>query len=120
MRTKVRKLLFYKDYFEEFFVRQREKAQEKILWTLEVIEELEHVPETYMKHIKGTRGLFEIRVQQGNDIFRIFCFFDDKSIIVITTGFQKKSRRLPEKEIVRALKIMEEYFNEKKEYHNNI
>jgi phage-related protein len=113
MRRKVRTLLFYKDYFEEFFVRQRVKVKEKILWTLEVIEELDHVPETYLKHITGTTGLYEIRVQQGNDIFRIFSFFDNEKLIVITTGFQKKTDRLPDKEIRRAIKIMEEYYDEK-------
>ena len=36
-----------------------------------MIEELQRVPETYLKHLENTDGLFEIRVQQGSDIFRI-------------------------------------------------
>jgi hypothetical protein len=59
---KKRTLLFYKHYFEAFFVRQRKKVQEKIVWTLTLIEELEKVPETYLKHIENTNGLYEIRV----------------------------------------------------------
>jgi len=66
--------LFYKKYFEEFFVKQRDKVKDKIIWTFDLIEELERVPETYLKHIESTEGLFEIRVQQGSDIYRIFCF----------------------------------------------
>ena len=74
---KQRTILFYKDYFEEFFEKQRDKVKNKIIWTLQLIEALERIPETYLKHIENTDGLFEIRVQQGRDIFRIFCFFDE-------------------------------------------
>lgn len=72
---KIRVVTFYKDYFTEFFIKQREKVQDKITWTLDLIEQLEKVPETYLKHIENTEGLYEIRVKQGSDIFRIFCFF---------------------------------------------
>jgi phage-related protein len=98
-KQKYRKILFYKDYFEEFFTKQRNKVKEKIIWTLELIEDLPRVPETYLKHLENTEGLYEIRVQQGSDIFRIFCFFDQGQIVVITTGFQKKSQKTPNKEI---------------------
>ena len=79
-----------------------------------MIEELHRVPETYLKHIENTNGLFEIRVQQGNDIFRIFCFFDQGQLVVLANGFQKKTQKTPKKEIEKALKIKEEYENEKK------
>lgn len=113
-KQKYRKILFYKDYFEEFFTKQRNKVKEKIIWTLELIEDLPRVPETYLKHLENTEGLYEIRVQQGSDIFRIFCFFDQGQIVVITTGFQKKSQKTPNKEIEKALKIKYEYEKEKK------
>ena len=106
-------IIFYKDYFEEFFVKQREKVKDKIIWTLELIEELERVPETYLKHLENTDGLYEIRVQQGSDIFRIFCFFDQGQLIILTNGFQKKTQKTPKKEIEKALKIKTEYENEK-------
>lgn len=69
--VKKRKVLFYKNYFEQFFVKQRDKVKDKIIWTLQLIEELDRIPETYLKHLEHTDGLFEIRVQQGSDIFRI-------------------------------------------------
>jgi hypothetical protein len=79
MKVKYRKVVFYKTYFEEFFLKQRDKVKDKIIWTFELIEDLERIPETYMKHLENTDGLFEIRVQQGSDTFRIFCFFDQGS-----------------------------------------
>ena len=79
-----------------------------------MIEDLQRVPETYLKHLENTEGLFEIRVQQGSDIFRIFCFFDQGQLVVLANGFQKKTQKTPKKEIEKALKIKEEYENEKK------
>ncbi len=111
---KIRTVTFYKDYFVEFFVKQREKVQDKITWTLELIELLEKIPETYLKHLENTDGLYEIRVKQGSDIFRIFCFFDKGKLIVLTNGFQKKEQKIPKKEIEKALKIKKEYENENK------
>ncbi|MEN9370894.1 MAG: hypothetical protein RI952_1759, partial [Bacteroidota bacterium] len=96
---KYRTVVFYKNYFQDFFSNQREKVKAKIIWTIELVEELQRVPETYLKHIENTDGLYEIRVQSGSDIFRIFCFFDDGKLIVITNGFQKKSQKTPKKEI---------------------
>lgn len=75
---------------------------------------MRHVPETYLKHLEGTSGLFEIRVQSGNDIFRIFCFFDEGKLIILTNGFQKKTQKTPKQEIEKALKIKQQYHEEKR------
>ena len=112
-KQKIRTTVFYKYYFEEFFIKQRDKVKDKIIWTLELIQELERVPETYLKHIENTDGLYEIRVQQGSDIFRIFCFFDQGQLIILANGFQKKTQKTPNKEIEKAIKIKNEYESEK-------
>lgn len=85
-------------------MKQRDKVKDKIIWTLELIEELQRVPETYLKHMENTDGLFEIRVQQGSDIFRIFCFFDQGNLVVLANGFQKKTQKTPKQKIERALR----------------
>jgi len=113
-KHKHRTIIFYKDYFQEFFEKQRDKVKDKIIWTLNLIEDLQRVPESYLKHIENTDGLFEIRVQQGSDIFRIFCFFDQGQLVVLTNGFQKKTQKTPKQEIDKALKIKQDYENEKK------
>nr|NQU91397.1 type II toxin-antitoxin system RelE/ParE family toxin [Bacteroidota bacterium] len=109
-----RTIIFYKDYFEDFFVKQRDKVKDKIIWTFDLIEELQRVPETYLKNIEDSEGLYEIRVQQGGDIFRIFCFFDQGQLVVLANGYQKKSKKIPKREIKKAQKIKEDYENEKK------
>jgi len=111
---KYRTIITYKNYFEEFLTNQRQKVKEKIVWTFLLIEELYKIPETYLKHLEGTDGLYEIRIQLGSDIFRIFCFFDEGKLVVLANGFQKKTQKTPKQEIAKALKIMEEYYEDKK------
>jgi len=111
---KQRTIIFYKSYFDDFFIEQKQKVKDKIIWTFDLIEELQRVPETYLKHVENTDGLFEIRIQQGSDIFRIFCFFDHGQLVVLANGFQKKTQKTPKMEIEKALKIKEEYESEKK------
>jgi phage-related protein len=114
IKQRYRTIFFFKTYFEDFFIKQSGKVKNKIIWTFELIEELQRVPETYLKHIENARDLYEIRVQSGNDIFRIFCFFDEGKLVVIVNGFQKKSQKTPNQEIEKALKIKKEYEREKK------
>lgn len=110
---KVRTIIFYENYFTEFFLKQKQKVKDKIVWTLDLIEIIEKVPETYLKHIEGTEKLFEIRVQSGSDIFRIFCFFDQGNLVVLANGFQKKTQKTPKQEIAKALNIRLEYYESK-------
>ena len=110
---KYREVVTYKDYFDDFFKKQSRKVQDKIIKILDILETVERVPITYLKYIEGTNGLFEVRVQLGSDIFRIFCCFDGNRLVVLSSGFQKKTQKTPTKEIERALRIMDEYYNEK-------
>jgi len=110
---KFRKAFFYKNYFEIFFILQNNRVKEKILWTIRLIEDVEVVPSIYLKSISGTNGIYEIRIQTGSDIFRIFCFFDKAHIIVIGHGFQKKTQKTPKNEIIKAIQIKLDYENEK-------
>ncbi len=114
MSEKFRIVVLYKNYFADFFAGQRQKVKDKIVWTLRLIEELPRVPETYLKRLEEADGLFEIRIKQGSDIFRIFCFFDAGKLIILINGFQKKTQKTPKQEIEKALKIKKEYYDEKK------
>ena len=106
---KIRTVFLYKEYFSDFFEKQKQKVKDKILWTFKIIETLNQVPQDYLKHMEGTDGLYEIRIQQGSDIFRIFCFFDEGKLVVLANGFQKKTQKTPKSEIEKALKIKKEY-----------
>jgi len=109
---KIRTVFLYKDYFSDFYDRQTFKVRNKIIWTFKLIESIQKVPEEYLKHLEGTDGLYEIRVQHGRNIYRIFCFFDEGKLIVLVNAFQKKSQKTPKSEIEKALKIKREYETE--------
>lgn len=111
---KVREVITYKDYFDDFFKAQGQKVRDKIIKVLDIIEQVDKVPSAYLKYIEGTNGLFEVRVQLGNNIFRIFCFFDGNKFVILLTGFQKKTQKTPPGEIKRAVRLMEEYYEEKR------
>jgi phage-related protein len=108
----VREIIFYKDYFEDFFKSLNEKLQGKIDEVLFAITILERVPTKFLKHIEGIKGLFEIRVEFESNIYRIFCCFDQGNLVVLFNGFQKKSQKTPPGELKKAKSIMEAYFND--------
>lgn len=116
---KLRTVTLYKNYFTDIFGKQKQKVKDKILWTFRIIETQKHIPTDYFEHMTGTDGLYEIRVKQGSDIFRIFCFFDEGKLIVLANGFQKKTQKTPKSEIEKALKIKKEYEQEMQSIHEN-
>lgn len=67
-----------------------------------------------MKHLVGTDGLYEARIQLGSNIWRVFCFFDGDKLVVLINGFQKKTQKTPKNEIAKALSLMSSYYEEKK------
>lgn len=110
----VRSLKVYGEDFWEFYNKQTAKVRERILWTIRLIRDLQRVPEQYLKHLEGTNGLYEIRVSSGNNIFRIFCFFDDGQLVILLNGFRKKTQKTPSGELNRAKKLKKQYYEDKK------
>ena len=108
-----RKIIFYEDYFVEFYQNQETKVKEKIQYVLELIKQVERIPEKFLKHISETDGLYEIRIEYKSNIYRIFCCFDKGNLVVLFNGFQKKTQKTPSGEIEKALKQMKEYFDNK-------
>jgi hypothetical protein len=76
-----RKIEIYKNHFWDFYNKQNVKVQDKIDWTVTLVQTNKIVPEKYFKHLTKTNGLWEIRVSADNGIFRIFCFFDKGNLI---------------------------------------
>lgn len=111
---KIREIIAYKNYFEDFLKSQPVKVQNKIFKIIEAIETLERIPTTYLKLISGTNGLYEARIQLGSDIWRVFCFFDKGRLVILLNGFQKKTEKTPKNEIDKAINLMDEYYESRK------
>ena len=110
----VRRIIFFESHFIEFYQNQDIKVKEKIQYVFELIKQVEHVPEKFLKHLSGTNGLYEIRIAYKSNIYRIFCCFDKGKLVVLFNGFHKKTQKTPKKELEKAKKLMELYFEQKK------
>lgn len=114
-----RKLIFYKEYFNEFFDKLPEKVKGKIDEVLYMIMVLQRIPAKFFSHMTSYDELYEIRIEYSSNIYRIFCCFDEGNLVVLFNGFQKKSTKTPQKEIDKAVKIKAEYFEEKSKRKKN-
>ena len=108
-----RTIIFFENHFIEFYQEQDKKVKEKIQYVLELVKQVERVPEKFLKHLTGTDGLYEIRVEYQSNIYRIFCCFDQGRLVVLFNGFQKKTQKTPQSEIEKANTIKNRYFNSK-------
>ena len=109
----VRNIFYFKNYYLDFYATLSPEVRKKFNWTLQLIYEIDRVPEKYFSHITGSSGLFEIRVEVGSNIYRAFSFFDEGKLIVLVNGFIKKTRKTPKSEIELAEKLKKQYFDEK-------
>ena len=114
-----RQIIYFKDYFFDFFEQQTEKVKEKIDYVLFVVTVAARIPQKFFQHLEGTNGLYEIRVEFQGNIYRIFCCFDEGQVVILFNGFQKKSQKTPSGELERAMKIRNEYFEEKLKQNEN-
>lgn len=108
-----RKILFFGDYFLEFYSKQDIKTKEKIDFVLDLIKNVDRVPIKFLKYLEGTDGLYEIRVITSKRSIRIFSFFDEGNLVVLINCFIKKTEKTPKNELELGKKLKEEYFLEK-------
>lgn len=89
------------------------KKAQKVVWVLRLIEELNDVPAQYFKKLGGTDALWEVRARQGSDAYRLLGFFDSPNLVVLTSGFSKKSQKVPREEIDLAARRKRDYLARK-------
>lgn len=111
---KIRTIKLFGNYYKEFYVVQTAAVRQKINQVLKMIETQRVVPIKFFKYIEGSDGIYEVRVEVGNNIYRVFSCFDKGAVVVLFHGIQKKSQKTPPKEIRRAEAIKKEYFDSKK------
>ena len=111
----IRDIYYYKSFYLDFFATLKPEVKRKFNWTLKLIATIDRVPVKYFRYMENTSGLFEVRVEMGSDIYRVFSFFDQGRLIILLNGFQKKSQKTPKNEIELAEKLKKQYFDEKLE-----
>lgn len=90
----------------------------KLYQILTLVMRVEVIPVKFLKAIEGRKGLYEIRVEQGGDIYRVFCCFDEGNLVILFNGFQKKTQKTPSEQLDRAEALMKQYFEQKNKQAN--
>ncbi|TMU51009.1 type II toxin-antitoxin system RelE/ParE family toxin [Flagellimonas algicola] len=104
-----RKILFYKDYFIDFYSVQEPKVQQKIEFVLDLVRFERQVPIKFFKRLKGSQGIYEIRVITTFRSIRILCFMEGADLVILVNSFIKKTQKTPRKEITLAEKLKKEF-----------
>ena len=89
----------------------KKNIKDKVDYVLQIVISVQRIPAKFFKHLEN--GIYEIRIEVGSDIFRIFTFFDDNKLVVLLHGFQKKTQKMPRVEIERAKKLRRDYYEDK-------
>ena len=88
-----------------------DKQVTKITWVLKVIRDINPVPSSYFKKLVNTDDIWEVKINVGNNTFRILGFFSGTDLIILTNSFQKKSQKTPTKEIRLAEQCKRNYLS---------
>ncbi len=115
----MRKIVFYRLKnnecpVENFLESLSNKQVEKVFFVLELIETIDVVPRKFFKKLEATDDIWEVRVQYGNNIFRLFGFFVGNDLIVLNHAFTKKTQKVPNKEIKIAEQRKKDYFSKRR------
>jgi len=108
-KIKFYKLLSGKSPVEEFLDSLSSKEAQKVVWVLNLIEEMETVSTKFYKQLSNCDGIIEVRAQIGKNNFKLLGFEDRGTFVVLTNGFKKKDQKVPKSEISLAQKRKDEY-----------
>ena len=108
----MRKIITYGGYFEAFMKTLSAKEQRKVDYVVSLLASQNRLPTKFIKHIDDE--LYELRVMWENNIYRVFFIFDEGNVVVLFSGFQKKTQKTPQSEIDKAIRIKEAYYADKR------
>lgn len=114
----VRQVVVFEDHFKEFRKTLNRDSLKKLYQVLTLIMVVKEVPAKFLRAIVGRKGLFEIRVEHGSNIYRVFCCFDEDKLVILFNGFQKKTLKTPVEQLDKAEALMKKYFDLKSKQNN--
>jgi phage-related protein len=109
----VRHVVVFEDHFKEFRKTLDRETLKKLYQVLTLIMVIDVIPAKFFKAVEGRIGLYEIRIERGHNIYRVFCCFDEGDLVILFNGFQKKTQKTPNEQIEKAETLMKKYFEQK-------
>ena len=97
------------DYPVKDFIQQLDKRSRAKIWRyIDLLQkEGPNLLRPYADYVASGIRELRVRVNMGN--MRIFYFFFERNNIILLHAFKKKTRELPEKEIAKAVKNMNNF-----------
>ena len=108
----MKKIVTYKHYFWDFIGTLSKEECRKIQRALDLLKVEDKIPRHFIKFIRD--GVYELRVNYGNNEFRIFFIYDGDTVVVLFNAFRKKTQKTPDNEIRKAIRLKEEYYAAKR------
>ena len=108
----MKKIYAFRNYFNDFKNALSEGERKKVMRALLLLETEDRVPYHYIKYLK--EGIFELRVNYGNNEFRIFHIYDGNLVVILLNAFKKKSQKIPAYELDKAIRLKYEYYESKR------
>ena len=56
----------------------------------------------------------KLELSLKNNIYKIFCFFDEGNLVILINAFEKKTQKTPKSELELAKKLKKQYIIHKK------
>ena len=88
---KIRNIKLFKNYYKEFYVAQTFEVRDKINKVLKLIETQRIIPAKFFRIIEGTDGIYEIRIELGNNIHTQSRVYSDSAQYGIKSEFENLS-----------------------------
>lgn len=111
-------MVVFENHFKEFRRTLERETLKKLYQVLLLIMSVEVIPAKFLKAIEGRMGLYEIRIEQGRNIYRVFCCFDEGNLVILFNGFQKKTQKTPKGQLDKAESLMKKYYQQKNKQTN--
>ena len=111
-----RRVTAYKNYFLDFMATLDEGAEQKVYYSIDMLKTQQRVSKKFVQYIR--EEVYELRAEYEGNIYRIFFCFDEGNIVILFNGFQKKTNKMPESEIRKAIKLKNEYYASKRQLVN--
>ena len=108
---RMKKIIAFKKYYLDFISNLTDYERDKVKRALLLLESKDRIPSHYIRYLHDE--IFEYRISCENKEFRLFFIFDEENLVILLNCYAKKTKKTPNKEIEKAIKLKKEYKNGK-------